>query len=286
MITSVLITLYNYEKYISCALNSILSSNTKNIQLIISDDCSQDNSYLVAKRWIDNHKHLFASALIFKQPNNLGMNGNINFLVSKASGDFITFLDADDAFVASAIDINAQYLIDHPKIDFLFSNHRLIDELNDVYDWRYVQPARALAIKYKFFIILDVVFNWGIPWSKVFARIDSFKNLGSLPKSISFNDRWTAFKILQVGNFAYFDNMSFLYRTRFDKSPTPSCTKKQMLDDLLEVELDALNSSKGLLFIFLYFHLLPLKIKSKNRLIISLSKLPKKIIRKLYRSII
>jgi glycosyltransferase involved in cell wall biosynthesis len=286
MVTSVLITLYNYEKYISYALNSILSSNTKNIQLIISDDRSQDNSYEVAKRWIENHKHLFSSALIFKQPKNLGMNGNINFLVSKASGDFITFLDADDAFGASAIDVNTQYLIHHPKIDFLFSNHRLIDELNDVIEWRYVRPARGFLIKYKFFAILDVVNNWGIPWSKVFARTDSFRRLGSLPKSISFNDRWTAFKILQLGNFAYFDNMSFLYRTRFDKTPSPSVTKKQILDDLLKVELDALKYSKGVLFILLFIYTLPLRLKSKNRFLFFLSKLPKKLIRGLYRSII
>ena len=286
MITSVLITLHNKEKYIDFALNSILSSNTKSIQLIISDDCSSDGSYLIAKNWIDNHKQLFFSVLLFQQSKNLGINDNINFLLTKATGDFITFLDADDAFMPMAIDINKQYLIDHPKIDFLFSNHVLIDELNDINDWRYVRPARELVIKYKFFIILDVVFNWGIPWSKVFARRDSFNKLGSLPREISYNDRWTGFKILQVGKYAYFNNISFQYRTRFDNSPTPTLSRKQMTDDLLKVELDALKYSKGVLFILLFFYTLPLRLKSKNRFLFSLSKIPKKIIRGLYRSII
>jgi len=286
MITSVLITLHNKERYISYALNSILTSDTKNIELIISDDCSQDNSYSIAKSWIDNHKELFFSALILKQPKNLGINDNINFLITKATGEFITFLDADDAFFSSAIDSNKQYLLDNLNVDFLFSNQSLIDELNDIVKFKYVGFTREILVKNKFFLILDMIFNWGIPWSKVFARTEAFRRLGSLPAEISYNDRWTGFKILQAGRYAYYNNISFQFRTRFDNSPTPTLTKKQMVDDLIKVELDALPYSKGVLFILLFLYTLPYRVISKNRLLMSLCKLPRKIIRRLYFSII
>ena len=286
MITSVLITLHNKEKYIDYALNSILRSNTKSIELVISDNCSQDMSYSIARNWIDNHGQLFFSARLFQQSKNLGINENHNFLIRKATGDFFTFLDADDALMPMAIDLNKQFLIDHPNFDFLFSNQDLIDELNDTVKFKYVRSPREILIKIKFFLILDMIYNWGLPWSKIFARTESFKKLGCIPKTISYNDRWTGFKILQAGRYAYFNNISFQYRTRFDNSPTPSLTKKQLQDDLILVELDALKSSKGVLFILLFFYTLPLRVRSKNRFLFSLSKLPKKIIRSLYRSII
>jgi glycosyltransferase involved in cell wall biosynthesis len=286
MITSVLITLHNKEKYIDYALNSILRSNTKSIELIVSDNCSRDMSYSIAKNWINNHEQLFFSARLFQQSKNLGINENHNFLLREASGDFFTFLDADDALMPMAIDLNKQFLINNSKVDFLFSNQDLIDELNDTVKYKYVRSPREILIKIKFFIILDIIYNWGLPWSKIFARTESFKKLGCIPKTISYNDRWTGFKILQAGRYAYFNNISFQYRTRFDNSPTPSLTKKQLQDDLTLVELDALKYSKGALFILLFFYTLPLRIKSKNRLLTSLCKLPKKIIRILYRSII
>jgi glycosyltransferase involved in cell wall biosynthesis len=286
MITSVLITLYNHEKYIEFALNSILKSNTKNIELVISDDLSQDNSYTIAKNWIADHKHLFSSAFIFKQSKNLGINNNINFLISKATGQFITILSSDDAFAEGAIDFQAQYLSDNPEVDFLFCNQTLINELDDIVLPEYVKFRRQALIKNKFFLILDVIFNWGHPWSKIFATNVGFKNLGYLPKSISFDDRWVIFRILQLGRYAYLNKISILYRIRSDKSVTPGLNKKKMLDDLNTVELEALKKSKGILFFLLYLYTLPNRLKTKNRLLIFLSKLPKKIIRNLYLSVI
>jgi glycosyltransferase involved in cell wall biosynthesis len=286
MITSVLITLYNHEKYIEFGLNSILKSNTKNIQLVISDDLSQDNSFAIAKNWVANHKHLFSSVLIFKQSKNLGINNNINFLVSKATGHFLTILSSDDAFAEGAIDFQAQYLLDNPEIDFLFCNQTLINEINDIVLPEYVNFRRQTLIKNKFFLILDVIFNWGHPWSKIFATNLGFKSLGSLPKSISYDDRWVIFRILQFGRYAYLNKISILYRIRSDKSVTPGLDKNKMLDDLKTVELNALKKSKGVLFLLLYLYTLPNRSKTKNPLLIFLSKLPKKIIRNIYLSII
>ncbi|CAM8375212.1 WcaA Glycosyltransferases involved in cell wall biogenesis [Candidatus Methylopumilus planktonicus] len=286
MITSVLITLYNHEKYIEFALNSLLKSNTKNIQLVVNDDCSQDNSYEIAENWINNHKNLFSSALIFKQSKNLGINNSINFLVSKAKGYFITILSSDDAFMPAAVDFQSQYLLDNPQFDFLFTNQTLMNEFNDICAHKHIGFRRKFLIKSNFFLILDMIFNWGHPWSKVFARLDSYKKMGPLPISISFDDRWIGFKILQAGKYTFLNKASILYRVRSDKSTTPGLNKKQILNDLNLVELEALKYSKGILFSLLFLYTLPLKLKSQNRLLLSIYKLPKKIIKKLYLLII
>jgi glycosyltransferase involved in cell wall biosynthesis len=286
VITSVLITLYNHEKYIEFALNSILRSNTKNIQLVVNDDCSQDNSYEIAKNWINNHKDLFFSAFIFKQSKNLGINNSINFLVSKAKGHFITILSSDDAFMPEAIDFQSQYLLENPQFDFLFTNQALINEFNDICVLKNVRFRRQFLIKSNFFLILDMIYNWGNPWSKVFARLDSYKKIGPLPNSISFDDRWIGLKILQEGKYTFLNEVSIFYRVRSDKSITPGLNKKQVLNDLNFVEIEALKSSKGFLFLLLSIYTLPLRLNSQNRLLLSIYKLPKKIIKKVYLLII
>jgi hypothetical protein len=161
-----------------------------------------------------------------------------------------------------------------------------MNELNDICAHKHIGLRRQFLIKSNFFLILDMIFNWGHPWSKVFARLDSYKRMGPLPISISFDDRWIGFKILQAGKYTFLNKVSILYRVRSDKSTTPGLNKKQILNDLNLVELEALKSSKGILFSLLFLYTLPLKLKSQNRLLLSIYKLPKKIIKKLYLLII
>lgn len=281
-ITSVLIPLFNHANFITYCLNSILKSNTKNIQLIISDDCSNDKSYAIAKRWIEVHKHLFFSTQIFQQKKNLGINENINFLKNKASGDFVTVLSSDDAISPSAIDSQSHYLNDHPRIDFLFSNRSLINNFNKTISLKCTGFIRQFFIQNNFFIKLDMIFNWGLPWSGFFGRRKSFLELGQLPKNLSFDDRWISLKILQTNRYAFLNYSYYIYRIRTQGIITPGLDKKTMFEDLKKTEFLILQSSNGILYLLLYLYTLSYKSNVKNPFLKFLYKLPRKLIRLFY----
>lgn len=112
---SIIIPLYNCEKYICRCLNSIVKQTYKNLEVIIVNDGSKDNSEKVCLDFI-NEKKLSNFHYFYK--NNGGVSSARNFGISKASGDWLMFVDADDFLdeiclekLCSAIDINSEMVV-------------------------------------------------------------------------------------------------------------------------------------------------------------------------------
>ena len=90
---SIIIPVYNAEKYIDACLQSILKQRLKDLEIICIDDGSTDRSAEIIDRYRkqDNRIRLY-------QINNSGAANARNFALTKASGEYITFLDADDYY--------------------------------------------------------------------------------------------------------------------------------------------------------------------------------------------
>ena len=86
---SVIVPVYNVEKYVDNCISSILNQSYKNIELIIIDDKSTDNSFEIISKY--NKK-----ALIIQNEKNSGLSFTRNVGLEKATGDYISFIDSDD----------------------------------------------------------------------------------------------------------------------------------------------------------------------------------------------
>lgn len=93
---SVIIPNYNKEKYIGILLNQLKEQITDEVQVIIVDDCSTDNSLSIINQFNDVFE-------VYKTPQNLFCSGARNYGLQYAQGEYITFLDSDDA-------INSNYV--------------------------------------------------------------------------------------------------------------------------------------------------------------------------------
>ena len=91
-LVSVLMTAYNREKYIAEAIQSVLESTYSNWELIIVDDCSVDNTVVIAKEFekIDDRIRVYVNE------NNLGDYPNRNKAAGYARGKYLKYLDSDD----------------------------------------------------------------------------------------------------------------------------------------------------------------------------------------------
>ncbi|WP_316782816.1 glycosyltransferase family 2 protein [Pedobacter frigiditerrae] len=94
---SIIIPLYNAEKYLMEAINSALNQTYPNIEIIIIDDGSKDESYSIAKK-------IQAGNIIVVQQTNKGASAARNHGLSLATGDYIQFLDADDLLSPNKIE--------------------------------------------------------------------------------------------------------------------------------------------------------------------------------------
>lgn len=96
---SIIIPVYNAEKYIDRCINSIQKQSYKDWELIIVDDCSIDKSYDVCIKYAKNNKQIS----VFKQKFNQGSTKARQLGWKKAKGEWITFIDADDYIPIDAL---------------------------------------------------------------------------------------------------------------------------------------------------------------------------------------
>ena len=95
---SVILPVYNQEKYLEETIDSILSQTYRNFELIIVDDGSSDNSAAIIRMFQAKDSRVLA---YFES--NSGKSLSTNFLVSKAKGELCAFLDADDVMLAERL---------------------------------------------------------------------------------------------------------------------------------------------------------------------------------------
>jgi len=116
---SVIISLYNYEKYIVDCIKSILNQDYPNIEIIVVDDASTDKSYKVAKKYrSDNVK-------IIKFDENRGYSAAKNEGIRNSKGEYIVMLDADDMLTKGSISDRMEAML-RGDADFVHANAFII----------------------------------------------------------------------------------------------------------------------------------------------------------------
>lgn len=101
-LVSIIIPLYNKEEYFERCFNSVCIQTYKNIECVIVEDCSTDNSLKIAENLIQNYTGNIYFRLIKHNQNN-GLSGARNTGIYNSTGDFLYFLDADDEITDNAI---------------------------------------------------------------------------------------------------------------------------------------------------------------------------------------
>ncbi len=95
---SIIITAYNTEEYIAQAIESALAQTEKNLELIVVDDASNDNTVKIIKSFSDPRLNLFINS------QNFGQDYSRNFAIKKATGKWIAILDSDDWFAPDRLE--------------------------------------------------------------------------------------------------------------------------------------------------------------------------------------
>jgi glycosyltransferase involved in cell wall biosynthesis len=120
---SIIITAYNYERYIERAIRSCLEQSLPRDQyeVLIINDGSTDNTTQI----LENYK---TEVRIFNLENNSGLSAARNFGIKKALGQFIVFLDADDYIQRDLLLIQRVFLAENNKLDAVSVDYYLVDE--------------------------------------------------------------------------------------------------------------------------------------------------------------
>lgn len=113
---SVIVPVYNVSDYIERCILSIMEQTYKNIECIVIDDCTPDDSMTKALNLIHSYKGE-VTFVCKKHTQNRGLSAGRNTGVKYSTGDYLFFLDSDDEILPDAISILVDEVIRHPKID-------------------------------------------------------------------------------------------------------------------------------------------------------------------------
>src|SRR5690606_25009884 len=114
---SVLVPVYNAEKFVEEALSSILKQTYSNLEILICDDGSTDNTSQVLEKLNSD-----ARIRIFQNQTNLGKNETCSFLLGKAKGEYVSVHDADDISLPIRFEKQMSFLLDHPEFALCGTN--------------------------------------------------------------------------------------------------------------------------------------------------------------------
>ena len=123
---SIVLPVYNGEKYLSLSIESCLNQTYKNIELIIVNDCSTDSTLEIANKYAQNDSRI----TIINNLENKKLPASLNIGHNKAKGDFITWTSDDNFYEHDALEKLLKGLLDQ-EADIVYSDFFLIDNLGN-----------------------------------------------------------------------------------------------------------------------------------------------------------
>ena len=125
---SVIMPMYNAERYVGLAIESILAQEFRDFELILIDDCSTDRTLEVAKSINDPRIRIIENEENLGGENGSGVVRNIG--IEKARGEYIYFMDNDDVILPDALEVMLKAAIES-KADVLINTKNFLVENND-----------------------------------------------------------------------------------------------------------------------------------------------------------
>jgi glycosyltransferase involved in cell wall biosynthesis len=121
-LVSILMPVYNAAAYIATSLSSILTQDYTEIEVIIVDDGSTDQSIDIVQSFFDSR------IIIVKKPENLGLAASLNKAIGVSSGIFLARMDADDISHPSRISRQVNFMLKNPDVDVLGTSMQYFGE--------------------------------------------------------------------------------------------------------------------------------------------------------------
>ena len=223
---SVIVPIYNVEKYLNKCIESIINQSYSNLEIILVDDGSKDSSGIMCDNYILKDKRI---KVIHKE--NGGLSDARNVGIEKAKGEYIVFIDSDDWIDEKMIEI-LYNIIKKNNSDisicdyFLAYNEEIQTQKEDI---EIINLSNIEALKTIYDKDLGVCMI--VAWNKLYKR-NLFKDDIRYPYGKIHEDEFTTYKLLyKAEKISYTKQKMYYYRQR-ENSITSSFNKKRL--DCLE----------------------------------------------------
>lgn len=117
---SIIITSYNYEKFIAQAIESVINQTYSDWELLVVDDGSKDNSVNIIKEYCQKDPRI--KLLIHPGGKNKGLNNSLLLGIENAQYDWVVFLESDDYLAQNYLEEKIKFAQNHPNCEFIYND--------------------------------------------------------------------------------------------------------------------------------------------------------------------
>lgn len=193
-LVTVIIASYNHARYIEASINSVINQTYKNIELLVVDDGSKDESPAVLKRLQEQH----GFDLRFQA--NQGLARTLNDAIARARGDLIVPFGSDDIMMPHRIATQVEYMEGKPEVGICSANIETIDQNGNVMGAR-EQRNRNLPFRRLDFDDLFLDRKPGPMAATLMLRREALEKVGGFNADIRLEDVYIELSIARAGYF-------------------------------------------------------------------------------------
>ena len=253
-IVSLLVPCYNHAKFLDDCLGSIASQTYKNIELIICDDCSKDDSFTVINSHKEELESQISHVLIMRNETNQGVTKNLNRMIKLAKGDFIKIIASDDALAENAIEEFVSYAGENPSADVIFCNGKVIPEDVRIFEKGAIEQCGKIYDKAPDLaaqrLAENIFYSNELSAPCAFYRRSVFERYGLYDETFSIEDLEFWLRLLEKGGcgFAFLDEPLVYYRRNAESITSSSVNERteQRLIRFHTAELTILEKYRSL----------------------------------------
>ncbi len=116
-LVSIVVSTYNGEKYLEEQLQSLIEQDYANLEIIVSDDFSSDNTWEILEKWRHNYPDLIR---IFRNEANVGWSRNFGNGIAYTKGEYIAWCDQDDRWMSDKISVMVDAFQKYPDATLIY----------------------------------------------------------------------------------------------------------------------------------------------------------------------
>lgn len=220
---SVIVPIYNVEKYLEKCLDSLVNQTLKDIEIILVNDGSTDNSGQIAKEYVSKYKE----KIVYLEKQNGGLSDARNYGLEYAKGDYISFVDSDDYISKNLYSELVRYMeedYDMVKFGILtvdLKNNKMIENKSKQFENK--TGEEAFDILYKTDKMTEVA--WGYLYKASFWKENNFK----FTKDMYHEDFGLIPLVILKAKKVASTNILGYYYVQSDKSITRNSDEKKKL---------------------------------------------------------
>ena len=200
-LVTVFVGCYNQSRFVEECLDSVRNQTYPNLQVIIFDDCSKDNSVSVIDVWLKKHRLDWE---FIPHTRNIGICTSLNEVLRLARGKYISMVAADDIWLPDKTSRQVEMMEQLPEdVGVLYSDAFQVDENGEMLPKMFIEVYRKLVVPPEGFLF-DVLWEGNfIPAMTTLIRRDCFTEVGMYDEDLCFEDWDMWMRISRRFRFAY-----------------------------------------------------------------------------------